>query len=54
MAETTCKVCHTVADETLVEHLEARHLNEMLSIETDPASGVSTIHDRTGAFLADA
>jgi hypothetical protein len=46
VAETTCKVCDVVTSETLTEHLTERHLNEMLQIETDPESGVSTIHVR--------
>lgn len=50
MAETTCKVCDTVTDQTLAEHLEASHLNEALKVDTDPRSGVSTIHGRVGAF----
>lgn len=43
---TTCHLCGTTSNESLVAHLEAHHLNEMLSMEVDPKSGVSVIHGR--------
>lgn len=43
MAFTDCRVCGITTDETLTEHLEAKHLDEVLSIETDPRAGESLI-----------
>jgi hypothetical protein len=47
--ETTCKPCGYTTDQTLTAHLAERHLNEMLDIETDPATGKSVIHGPAGA-----
>lgn len=43
---TTCQLCGTTRSETLVNHLEAHHLNEMFHIEVDPPTGVSVIYGR--------
>lgn len=44
MTTTTCNLCSTTRNETLTEHLEAHHLNEMLVMESDPASDTHVIY----------
>ena len=42
--ETACHICGTTRRESLPYHLGEHHLNQMLDIETDPASGLSIIY----------
>lgn len=43
----TCVLCDTVTDESLVEHLDRAHVDEMLEIEVDPPKEVAVILGRS-------
>lgn len=41
---TTCNICSTTRNETLTEHLADHHMNEMMVMESDPASDTHVIY----------